>query len=78
LFLYTDGLLEARNAKGEIFGEEALSAALRGTASLTVGQAADRLIDAATQWARVPEDDLTVVICDFVRSGQPGVENRAE
>ena len=72
LFLYTDGLLEARNAKREMFGGEALSAALRGTAELSVDQAADRLIDAAKQWARVPEDDLTVVICDFVRAGHPG------
>ncbi len=32
LLLYTDGLLEARNAEGKLFGDEALASALRATA----------------------------------------------
>jgi sigma-B regulation protein RsbU (phosphoserine phosphatase) len=65
LLLYTDGLVEARNAEGKLFGEEALIAALRNTATLTPSAAADHLIESAQQWAAVQDDDLTVLVCDF-------------
>ncbi len=66
LLLYTDGLVEARNAKGELFGDESLASALRATAGLTVEVAADRLIDTSKQWASSQDDDLTLLVCDFV------------
>lgn len=66
LLLYTDGLVEARNAEGKLLGEEALIALLRATADLTPDEAADRMIASAQQWAPSQEDDLTVLICDFV------------
>lgn len=65
LLLYTDGLVEARNADGKLFGEESLIAALRGTAALTPDQAADRMIAAVEQWASSQDDDLTVLVCDY-------------
>jgi sigma-B regulation protein RsbU (phosphoserine phosphatase) len=68
LLLYTDGIIEARNAKGQLFGEAALIAALRDTRSLTTDKAADRLIASAEQWARSQEDDLTVLVCDYIAS----------
>jgi len=66
LLLYTDGLIEARNAKGELFGEDALSAALSTTADLMPDEAADRLIAAAQNWAKSQDDDLTVLVCDYL------------
>ncbi|MGA2808344.1 MAG: PP2C family protein-serine/threonine phosphatase [Terracidiphilus sp.] len=69
LLLYTDGLVEARNGQGEIFGEESLMAALRNTAALGPDEAADRIIAAVTQWAKSQDDDLTVLVCDFVAAG---------
>jgi sigma-B regulation protein RsbU (phosphoserine phosphatase) len=66
LLLYTDGLVEARNAAGELFGEESLMAALRGTVGLTPAQAADRMIAAAEHWAKAQDDDLTVLVCDYL------------
>jgi sigma-B regulation protein RsbU (phosphoserine phosphatase) len=69
LVLYTDGLVEARNEQGELFGEVRLNAALRATAGLMPNAAADRLIAAAQQWARSQDDDLTVLVCDYVDAG---------
>jgi len=69
LLLYTDGLIEARNAHGELFGEEALMALLRETAGLTPDEAADRMIASVEQWARSQDDDLTVLVCDFLGAG---------
>jgi sigma-B regulation protein RsbU (phosphoserine phosphatase) len=66
LLLYTDGLVEARNAEGKLLGEDALIALLRATADLTPDEAADRMIASAQQWAPSQEDDLTVLVCDFV------------
>jgi sigma-B regulation protein RsbU (phosphoserine phosphatase) len=66
LLLYTDGLVEARDSDGELFGDERLIAAFRDTAHLPVAEAADRLIAAAQQWADVQDDDLTVLVCDFL------------
>jgi sigma-B regulation protein RsbU (phosphoserine phosphatase) len=66
LLLYTDGLVEARNANGKLFGEDALIAALRNTEGLAPDAAADHLIASAQQWAALQDDDLTVLVCDFV------------
>jgi sigma-B regulation protein RsbU (phosphoserine phosphatase) len=66
LLLYTDGLTEARNDQGKLFGEEALIAVLRETAGQTPDEVADRMIASAQAWASLQDDDLTVLVCDFV------------
>jgi phosphoserine phosphatase RsbU/P len=66
LLLYTDGLIEARNAEGQMFGEESLSAAMHNAAGASVAEAADRIIASVQQWARWQDDDLTVLVCDFL------------
>lgn len=66
LLLYTDGITEARNAEGELFGEEALSAALRRTAGMTPAKAADGIIAQVQAWGRSQDDDLTLLICDYL------------
>lgn len=65
LALYTDGILEARDARGEFFGEEHLYAALRNTAELNPSDAADQILSNVQQWAKAQEDDLTLLICDY-------------
>jgi len=65
LALYTDGILEARDARGEFFDEERLYAALRNTADLSPSDAADRILSNVQQWAKTQEDDLTLLICDY-------------
>jgi sigma-B regulation protein RsbU (phosphoserine phosphatase) len=66
LLLYTDGLTEARNAKGELFGEESLAAAFKNTSGVMPSVAASRIIAAVEQWASSQDDDLTVLVCDYL------------
>jgi phosphoserine phosphatase RsbU/P len=66
LLLYTDGLIEAANAKGDPFGQDALSALLRQTAELPPSAASDQIVSSVQRWSASQDDDLTVLICDFV------------
>jgi sigma-B regulation protein RsbU (phosphoserine phosphatase) len=66
LLLYTDGLIEAVNGQGDSFGLEALSAVLRQTGELAPAAAADQIVSAIQRWSALQEDDLTVLICDYI------------
>ncbi len=68
LLLYTDGIVDAANAEGDFFGQEALSAVLQQTAELAPSAASDRIISAVQQWSASQEDDLTVLVCDYAPS----------
>lgn len=63
LVLYTDGVTEAFNADGAMFGEAALAACLGGAAPPTAEQAVQRVREAVRQHVREhpPSDDLTLV-----------------
>jgi sigma-B regulation protein RsbU (phosphoserine phosphatase) len=67
--LYTDGLIEAANAKGNFFGQEALADLMRRTAELSASAASDRIISEMQRWAVSQDDDWTVLICDYSPSG---------
>jgi sigma-B regulation protein RsbU (phosphoserine phosphatase) len=66
LLLYTDGILEAADASGKFFGKDSLSNLLRQTSGLTPSEVADRIIASVGQWAVSQDDDLTVLVCDYV------------
>lgn len=66
LLLYTDGLVEARNEAGAMFGEAALIAELRQTAGIVPAEAADSIIASVQRWAHTQDDDLTVLVCDVM------------
>jgi sigma-B regulation protein RsbU (phosphoserine phosphatase) len=66
LVLYTDGLLEAANTQQEEFGRERLHAQVRETANLYPAEAADQIILSIKQWSSIQNDDLTVLVCDYV------------
>jgi sigma-B regulation protein RsbU (phosphoserine phosphatase) len=68
LLLYTDGLLEAKDAEGRLFGDAALAEALRNTANLEPVDAVESILDKVQSWARIQDDDLTALVCDFVRT----------
>jgi len=66
LLLYTDGIVEAASASGEFFGQQALGSLLQKTANADPKAAADRIIAEVQRWAASQDDDLTVLVCDFV------------
>jgi sigma-B regulation protein RsbU (phosphoserine phosphatase) len=66
LLLYTDGILEAADASGKFFGKDSLSNLLRQTSGLTPSEVADRIIASVGQWAVSQDDDLTVLVCDYL------------
>jgi sigma-B regulation protein RsbU (phosphoserine phosphatase) len=66
LLLYTDGIIEAANATGDFFGCEALCNLLETTAKLTSSAAADSIMSSIRAWSTKQDDDLTVVVCDYM------------
>ena len=67
LLLYTDGIVEAANAQGNFFGYEALSRLLRSTESDSAATAADQIVASVQRWSASQDDDLTVLVCDYLR-----------
>lgn len=66
LLLYTDGILEAANGKGDEFGHERLGSLLAESASLLPEAAADHILSAIQAWSSIQSDDLTLLICDYM------------
>jgi sigma-B regulation protein RsbU (phosphoserine phosphatase) len=64
--LYTDGIVEAANASGDFFGQDALCELLRKTAGLSSSAAADSIMSSVREWSAKQDDDLTVVVCDYL------------
>jgi sigma-B regulation protein RsbU (phosphoserine phosphatase) len=67
LLLYTDGIMEAANAKQEEFGQERLCALLRDAEKLSHDGIADLILSTVQRWSATQEDDLTVLVCDYQR-----------
>lgn len=64
---FTDGVVEARDVRDELFGDERLHEALRSTRVLTPRQAADQILDSVEAWrgvASADADDLTIIVID--------------
>jgi serine phosphatase RsbU (regulator of sigma subunit) len=71
LILYTDGITEANNKTGELFGEDRLEALIKESSSSSVDLAADLFIEHISQWSGRSrktsfDDDLTFIIIDVV------------
>jgi sigma-B regulation protein RsbU (phosphoserine phosphatase) len=70
LLVYTDGLVEAVNARGEPFGEARLGDFITAHRDVPAEQFAERLLDEVLGWpenARLPAqaDDITLVVIDI-------------
>lgn len=75
IVFYTDGLMEAEDAKGREFGTEGLGRAARHALPSPPRQAANQIVDAARAHASGPiADDMTAVVArlDAGLAGEPG------
>jgi serine phosphatase RsbU (regulator of sigma subunit) len=63
--LYTDGLLEALDAEGTMFGLERLRAAVEEVADRPVDVICARVLDEAAHWASRQSDDRSVLVARF-------------
>jgi sigma-B regulation protein RsbU (phosphoserine phosphatase) len=65
--LYTDGLVDATNARGEFFTIDRVKDVLAASGELTTEGVADLILEKTRGWAdKIAADDLTVVLVDCV------------
>jgi sigma-B regulation protein RsbU (phosphoserine phosphatase) len=64
--MYTDGILEASNSAGDFFGHDALCDLLTQTKGLSPEMAAESIISSVRQWSAKQDDDLTLLVCDYI------------
>jgi sigma-B regulation protein RsbU (phosphoserine phosphatase) len=62
MVLYTDGVTEAADAAGEMFGIDGLSKVVSAARAEPVERIRDRLVEAVEKWSKEREDDVTVLI----------------
>jgi serine phosphatase RsbU (regulator of sigma subunit) len=65
LVVFTDGLIEARNADREMFGIERLCAEVEAATESSTEELADRIVGRAAAWCPRPEDDISLVLVRF-------------
>jgi sigma-B regulation protein RsbU (phosphoserine phosphatase) len=62
MLLYTDGITEAKNAKGVQFGDERLASVLEDNRAEPVAVVRDRVVEAVQAWQHVQDDDISLVV----------------
>ncbi len=72
IILYTDGVIEARNGEGRMFGEEGFHEFIRGGQDLEPGAFTEGILARVVEWTggragKGLGDDLTVVALDLLR-----------
>lgn len=72
LVLYTDGLTEAMNTSGELFGLERVCAELERLRDTAPQVVLDHLLASVTAFAGSPSDDLTILVLRYRGEGCSG------
>jgi sigma-B regulation protein RsbU (phosphoserine phosphatase) len=62
LVLYTDGITEAMNEAGALYGIERLSSAIEAVQAESVHRIRDHVIDDVARWSTQVTDDITLVV----------------
>ena len=65
MVLQSDGLYQAQNAAGELYGLERVSAELERLRDRPVTEIRDHLIEEARRWSPLQRDDITVMVMRF-------------
>lgn len=76
IILYTDGIIEARNSRREMFGDERLNGLIRNHNHLNGDALLGVIVDTVKKWAGVNEgqtleDDITMIVMDILPDGGP-------
>lgn len=71
--MYTDGIIEATNSAGDLFGWSHFKEFITSRANLSVGNFADGLVQHISNWSgkntdEALDDDLTLVVAEFTNS----------
>ena len=69
ILLYTDGLIEPENSRGESFGERRLEEMIRKYQSASASDLVDQLLSEIRLWqpaANEQQDDITLVVVDVI------------
>jgi DNA-binding LacI/PurR family transcriptional regulator/serine phosphatase RsbU (regulator of sigma subunit) len=69
MVLYTDGVTEARDARGVQFGPDRLSAIVESVADQPVQDIRDHLTAGVRSWAAVQDDDMSLVVVRLLGPG---------
>ncbi len=75
--LYTDGITDAENGRGEFFGDRRLEAVVRDRLRLPPAEFANELLAEMTRWlpASAPQqDDITIVVVDVGGAAQVAID----
>jgi phosphoserine phosphatase RsbU/P len=70
LLLYTDGIVEAMSSREEEFGYDRLRDLLVSSESISAEEAADLILNTVRGWSPIQNDDLTIIVCDYMRNAQ--------
>jgi serine phosphatase RsbU (regulator of sigma subunit) len=68
MVLYTDGVTEAADASGRMFGTERLCAELESVHEQPVERIRDAVFDAVARWMHEQRDDVTVLVARYRRT----------
>jgi PAS domain S-box-containing protein len=68
IFLYTDGLPETRNNRGEMFGYDSLLGLIRESGSSGLAESLDNIVREVTVFrgCNAVEDDLLIIACEVI------------
>ena len=72
LVLFTDGLVEARNAGGEEFGSDRLVTTVEAAPGAPVANLVTQLMKQSTTWATEQADDMSVLVVRRTPTASPG------
>jgi sigma-B regulation protein RsbU (phosphoserine phosphatase) len=69
VLLYSDGLSEARNTTGELFGESRAAEVVAAHSRRPAGEILEAVRSAVEAWG-TPSDDVTLLICKYLAPGE--------
>ncbi|HEY3595476.1 MAG TPA: PP2C family protein-serine/threonine phosphatase, partial [Polyangiaceae bacterium] len=62
MILYSDGVIEARSAEGEVFGVDRFAAEVQRARHGSVEEIRDAVLAAVAAWSAEQEDDITLLV----------------